>query len=184
MNIMKRNIFLIGLPGVGKTTIGELLANKLKLKFFDVDKEIENLQNKSITDIFLTEGEKYFRIYESEVISKLCLKKNVVLAAGGGAVLRENNREKLKKNGIIVYLYAEINDLIFRLKNSYERPLLNYRSINLEYSLKNILKEREIFYEDLKDIKINTSDLNFDQILNLICKSLLNFNSLIGNSPV
>ncbi|WP_043933873.1 shikimate kinase [Bacillus sp. EB01] len=118
-----RTIFLIGFMGCGKTTVGRLLAEELGLGFIDTDLEIENKAQKSISGIFLEEGEKRFRELETSLITELA-GKEVVVATGGGAILKEMNRQTMKKTGIVIFLEASEEEIAKRLANDESRPLL------------------------------------------------------------
>ena len=118
------NIILIGPMGAGKTTIGRQIARLFKFDFFDSDREIEQRTGASIPLIFELEGEEGFRRREQEVISQLCNKTHIVLATGGGAVLKKENQLALKRSGTIVYLCAGIDDLLARTAKDKNRPLL------------------------------------------------------------
>ena len=119
-----KNIFLIGPMGVGKTTIGRSLASSLKMIFKDSDREIEEGTGASISLIFELEGESGFRKREQAMIEKLTQQTGLVLATGGGVVLNANNRENLKKNGYVIYLYASVKYLLERTVHGHNRPLL------------------------------------------------------------
>ena len=118
------NIFLVGLMGAGKTTIGKLLAKRLKKTFLDTDHEIEQRTGVKIPLIFELEGEAGFRDRETALIRELTQRQDIVLATGGGAVLREENRNALVQCGTVVYLNAKIDDLWQRTQHDKNRPLL------------------------------------------------------------
>ncbi|MFO8023542.1 shikimate kinase, partial [Thiohalophilus sp.] len=118
------NIFLIGLMGAGKTTIGRQLAQALGKEFIDSDHEIENRTGVNIPLIFELEGEQGFREREAAVIDDLTARDNVVLATGGGAVLYEQNRQHLKERGTVIYLQARVGQLLERTHKDKNRPLL------------------------------------------------------------
>ena len=118
------NIFLVGLMGAGKTTIGKSLANRLDKTFIDSDHEIQKRTGVAIPVIFDIEGEAGFRKRESEMLRELVKLDNIVLATGGGVVLDEANRELLKQCGIVVYLRAAVDDLWRRTRHDKNRPLL------------------------------------------------------------
>ena len=105
------NIVLIGMPGCGKTSTGKLLAKQLGREFFDLDKVITERAGKSIPDIFAEHGEEYFRDLESEVTKDIAKRGGVIIACGGGTVLREENRTALHQNGRIVYIQRALADL-------------------------------------------------------------------------
>ncbi|MCW8987801.1 MAG: shikimate kinase, partial [Gammaproteobacteria bacterium] len=119
-----QNIFLIGLMGAGKTTIGRQLASELSLEFFDSDHEIEKRTGVTITHIFDIEGEAGFRKRETAMLDELTEKKGIVLATGGGAILQAENRQFLMSRGTTIYLYANIDTLLERTSKDRSRPLL------------------------------------------------------------
>jgi len=162
---MVKNIVLIGLMGSGKTTIGKQLAAKLNMQFADTDELIVQKAKKSIKSIFADDGEFFFRDLESEVIKEVSKHQNIIISTGGGAVLREENIDNLKKNGILFYLYAPAEELFKRIKDDTERPLIN--TANPIETLKSIQNEREIFYNQA-DFKINTCKKSLQQIIDEI----------------
>lgn len=124
MSAVPQNIFLVGLMGAGKTTIGRTLARKLGLEFIDTDHEIEARTGVSIPVIFEIEGEEGFRRREIQTIADLVTRPGLVLATGGGAVLKPENREALHANGWVVYLNVPPHLLFERTKHDRNRPLL------------------------------------------------------------
>jgi shikimate kinase len=118
------NIFLVGLMGAGKTTIGKLLARQRGLEFLDSDQEIVARCGVSIPTIFEIEGEAGFRKREAAMIDELSQRKGIVLATGGGAVLLEENRTHLKARGTVVYLRCQPQELYLRTRHDKNRPLL------------------------------------------------------------
>ena len=118
------NLFLVGLPGAGKSTLGRQLARRLRKRFLDADTELEQRLGVSIPTIFEIEGEAGFRDREEMTIAELTALAGIVLSTGGGAVLRPANRERLKSCGTVVYLHAEPATLWARIRHSRNRPLL------------------------------------------------------------
>lgn len=118
------NLFLVGLPGAGKSTLGRQLARRLHKRFVDADAELERHLGVSIPTIFEIEGEAGFRDREEATIAELTRLQDVVLSTGGGAVLRPANRLLLKENGTVIYLHAEPSTLWERVRHSRNRPLL------------------------------------------------------------
>ena len=137
------NIYLIGMMGTGKSTIGELLTEKLDYPFVDLDEKIENSAGKSITEIFENDGEENFRNLESEQLRSY---SNSVIACGGGIIIREENRTFMKENGKAVLLIASIPELSKRLMESDSRPLL--AGEKKEELLTNIWLERRLHHRD------------------------------------
>jgi len=122
--LRRGNLFLIGLPGAGKSTLGRQLARRLRKHFVDADTELEQRLGVSIPTIFEIEGEAGFRDREEAVLADLTALAEIVLSTGGGAVLRPSNRERLKENGTVIYLHAEPATLYARIRHSRNRPLL------------------------------------------------------------
>lgn len=121
---MKGNVYLVGLMGAGKTTVGRLLARRLKLRFYDSDHEIERRCGVKIPVIFEIEGEAGFRAREQQAIAELTALSGIVLATGGGAVMAEENRRRLAGSGTVIYLKARPEDLFERVRQDRNRPLL------------------------------------------------------------
>src|SRR5574343_1728704 len=119
------NIYLIGLMGAGKTTIGRQLARALKLPFYDSDKAIEENTGVDIPTIFEFEGEQGFRDREEKMLKQLTKMQGIVLATGGGSILRAENRRLLKENGFVVYLQCSVDKILERTRRDTQRPLLN-----------------------------------------------------------
>lgn len=125
MQLHRGNLFLVGLPGTGKTTLGRQLARRLEKPFLDADLELEARLGVSIPTVFEIEGEAIFRDREEAVLAELTAAAGVILATGGGAVIRAVNRERLKANGSVLYLHATPQMLWHRVRHNRHRPLLN-----------------------------------------------------------
>lgn len=139
------NIILIGMPGAGKTFIGGKLAKLLAhFSYIDTDDEIENDTGLEISEIFKKQGEKYFRELESTKIKEVSTVRNQIISIGGGAFENLENIQALKKNGLVFYLKAPVNELFKRIKDQTHRPLIQEKSA--EETLKNLLKKREKNY--------------------------------------
>ena len=139
-----RRIFLVGPMGAGKTTIGRHLANRLHLEFLDSDQEIEARAGADIPWIFDVEGEEGFREREARVIDDLTQRDNIVLATGGGAVMREENRQRLAARGEVVYLRVTLEQQIARTAQDRKRPLLQVD--DPAGTLRNLMAIREPLY--------------------------------------
>lgn len=136
------NIVLIGMPGAGKSYIGSKLTKLLvHFCYVDIDEEIEKIAGLKICDIFELHGEKYFRQLETKIIKEFSREKNRIISVGGGAFENPENIAALKKNGIVFYLKASVEELFKRVMNETHRPLLN--KDNPQKVLKNLLKKRE-----------------------------------------
>ncbi len=137
------NIYLVGMMGAGKTTVGRILAKKLKYRFFDTDELIVRVANQSIAEIFAQEGEEAFRELETKVLGGLSAYQNSVVATGGGIVARSMNWSYLHY-GVVVWLDVPVDQLYDRLRSDTARPLLQEGEIKSK--LQSLLKERERFY--------------------------------------
>jgi len=164
------NIFLVGLMGAGKSTIGKKLAERLGKTFVDADKEIEQRTGATIELIFDIEGEEGFRQREAAMLDELTGRDNVVLATGGGAVLLPENRERLASRGTVVYLRAPVEVLARRMENDKKRPLL--QGGDKTERLTELLEQREPFYLDSADVIINSSNMPLKKVVDRILKSL------------
>ena len=156
------NIFLIGLMGSGKTTIGKLLSKRLDKLFFDSDQVIEERLGVKVPLIFEYEGESGFRDRESNVLKDLVAKKNIILATGGGVILSSKNRELLSSNGVVIYLKADYENLAKRMENDKSRPLLQGKEIIP--TLKKLFKTRDPLYTSIADYEVNTKNKKAYQI--------------------
>ena len=152
------NVFLVGPMGVGKTTIGRVLAEQLHQEFFDSDREIEASTGADIPWIFDVEGEDGFRLREQRMINQITAKTNIILATGGGAVLAEENRRNLAERGIVVYLRASIKQQVERTSRDKNRPLL--QTPNPELKIRELMKIRDPLYSEVADIIIDTNRRN------------------------
>lgn len=124
MQLHRGNLFLVGMPGCGKSTLGRLLSKRLNKPFYDADVELERRLGVSIPVIFELEGEPGFRDREETVLADLVLQSNVIVSTGGGVILRPSNRERLKQGGTVLYLHATPATLWERTRHSKHRPLL------------------------------------------------------------
>ncbi len=161
-------IFLIGMPGTGKTYWGRQLASKYGYAFADMDEEIQQAAGKTIEEIFETEGEVFFRGLETECLEQLCVPNNVIIACGGGAPVYNNNLEIMKQNGCVVYLESDINTLADRLRlDDNARPLLNGE--NIQEQLERLYQERRTYYEQAHyTVRADETIIaNFEQIIAL-----------------
>ena len=166
---MKRagNIYLVGMMGAGKTTVGRLLARRLKLRFVDSDHEMESRCGVKIPLIFEIEGEAGFRARESQVLAELTALEGIVLGTGGGAVLSADNRSLLAANGTVVYLRARPEDLYERVRQDRNRPLL--ASDDPLGRLSEMYAERDALYRSIADLTVDTGR----QGVNALARQLL-----------
>ncbi|MEB0137538.1 MULTISPECIES: bifunctional shikimate kinase/3-dehydroquinate synthase AroKB [unclassified Undibacterium] len=167
---MSGNIFLVGLMGSGKTTVGRALARKLNKRFFDSDHEIEARTGVSIPVIFEIEGEASFRQREAEVIRDLTAQDDIVLATGGGAVLDPDSRRYLHERGTVVYLRAGINSILQRTRNDKNRPLL--RTADPRKKLEELEAQRHPLYQQAAHLIIETGRPNVQYLVQNIVDKL------------
>ena len=165
-----RRIFLVGPMGVGKTTIGKMLANELGLRFVDCDQEIEHRAGANIAWIFDVEGESGFRIRESHVLDELTQEDRVLVATGGGAVLKDENRSYLKERGIVVHLDTAVDLLVKRTANDKKRPLL--QNGNPRAILEKIKKDRDPLYREVSDVRVFVGDNSSRKAVSQILENL------------
>ncbi len=163
-------IFLVGPMGAGKTTVGRQLAAALGYTFVDSDHEIEARTGADIPWIFQVEGEDGFRRRESQVIDDLTRRPDIVLATGGGAVLRAENRVALHERGFVVYLCADIDHLLARTARDRNRPLL--RTDNPRGVFERLLAEREALYREVAHLEVNTNAGNVREAVHAIVSCL------------
>ena len=164
------NIILIGLMGAGKTTVGRMLAKHYGMRFIDSDHEIERRTGVKIPLIFELEGEEGFRNRETAVLTQLCQMDNVVLATGGGAVLRAENRELLERSGTVVYLRAQVRDLYHRTRHDKNRPLL--QTADPQAKLRELFGQRDPIYRQLANIIMDTGDQNIHGLVRRLTQKL------------
>ncbi|MCT4687083.1 shikimate kinase [Vallitalea sp.] len=159
---MEENILLVGFMGSGKSVVGKRLSKILNRDFIDTDTEIEKEEKRSIKDIFYNDGEDYFRNLESKLLETLVDKNNCIISTGGGIVLRENNRELLKKIGKVIFLHADVEHILNNVKNDDTRPLLQTEDYATKIS--KMLESREDKYLSSADIIIQTSGKDVESI--------------------
>ena len=162
---MKKSLVLTGMMGVGKSTIGRLLAKRLKIKFVDVDRIIEKNERKTIKQIFEENGEKYFRKLEKKITLKLLKNKKIVVALGGGAFINDEVRNKVLKTSVSIWLKVSLDKLHKRYRRNDKRPLLNKKKLDEE--VRNIYLSRKKIYS-LADFKINCDNIDKAKIVEKI----------------
>jgi shikimate kinase / 3-dehydroquinate synthase len=165
-----QNVFLVGLMGAGKTTIGRLLARKLGMRFVDSDHEIEERTGATIPWIFEIEGEASFRRREAEVIRDLCGQQGIVLATGGGAILNPESRALLQERGTVVYLRASISSILARTSHDKNRPLL--QTADPRRKLEELLAQREPLYLEMARLVVDTGRPNVQSMVQIIINQL------------
>jgi shikimate kinase len=167
-----RSIVLVGLMGAGKSTIGRRLAQKLNLPFVDADAEIERAAGKSVEDIFRDHGESSFREGERRVIARLLESGPQVLATGGGAFMNEETRSNIARNGIAVWLKADISLLMKRVRRRDNRPLL--KSENPEDVMQKLIEQRYPVYGQAQ-ITVESRDVPHSSIVSDVIRALAAF---------
>ena len=162
------NIYLVGLMGAGKTTIGRSLAKRLSLSFVDTDKEIEARTGVTIPTIFEIEGEDGFRKREAQVIAETSAKSGLVVATGGGGVLREENRVNMRLGGFVIYLNVPPQTLWERTRNDRNRPLLLVTDPLLK--LNQLFAIRDPLYREVANLIVDGSRMNAQGVLQFLLK--------------
>ncbi|MFN4196604.1 MAG: shikimate kinase [Caldimicrobium sp.] len=171
-----KKILLIGFRGTGKSSVGKQLAHALGVPFIDADEEIEKNMGKTIKELVREQGWEFFRKLEKEFLRKLLSRENLVCALGGGAVLHEEEMKELKKESLIIWLDADIEEIKRRLKKdkktATQRPALT--GMTWEEEIENLYKERKPLYKKWADFRIESSckppDVLANYIINLLKK--------------
>ncbi|MBY0380024.1 MAG: AAA family ATPase [Burkholderiales bacterium] len=166
---MLNNIIIIGITGVGKTTVGKILAEKLNKSFIDLDRNIESHCGVDIQRIFGIEGEEGFRQRETDELKRIIdIESCYVLSLGGGCVLKEINRKLITNNNhFIIQLFADVDILVERLSHSAtKRPMFN--GVDVASKIVQVYEERKSLYDLVTNLKINTSNLRAVQVAELI----------------
>ena len=153
------NIYLIGMMGSGKSTVGKTLSEKMHKPFIDLDSEIEKRTGKNISEIFDTDGEEQFRKMETKQLKQY---SESIVACGGGIILKDENREFINGNGATILLTASMEELSHRLSDSGNRPLL--ADNNTEEALTKLWLERQLNYLNTADLTIQTDGKNPEQL--------------------
>jgi shikimate kinase len=174
------NIFLVGLMGAGKTSVGKLLAQRLGKDFYDSDHEIEAATGVKIALIFEIEGESGFRARESKMLVELANRENVLIATGGGAVLSASNRKILADRGIVVYLRAAPVDLWRRTRHDKHRPLLKTEDRMARFE--QLFAERDPLYLEIADIIVDTGSQSVGALASRLERKILEFKAQAGGS--
>lgn len=159
-----RNIILVGFMGTGKSTIAQVLAEQLNWSMVDTDQRIEALANATIPDIFSSKGEVFFRQLESDVIREVMSQSKQVIATGGGAVLKQENREYMMKNGLVIALKADEETIIERVSSDSNRPLVQG---DVKEKVHQLMQQRKAAY-DFAPLQVDTSNKSIDEIIQFI----------------
>ena len=167
---LTENVYLVGLMGAGKTTIGRSLAKRLHLEFIDTDREIEARTGVTIPTIFEIEGEEGFRKREAQIIADLARLPGRIIATGGGIVLREENRARLIASGFVVYLNVPPQTLWERTRNDRNRPLLQVA--DPLGKLSELHEQRDAYYREVADLIIDSSRINAQSVLQMLMREV------------
>ena len=166
----KRNIYLIGPMGTGKTAVGKQLARILGVPFIDSDAEIERVAGVDIPYIFEQEGEAGFRQREREALIDLCQREPIVLATGGGAILAPDNRKLLHDTGVVLFLQTSLSQQLQRVGKGRGRPLL--KGGDMPRRLAELRETRDPLYRETSDITLNTDNRRVGKVAELALKAL------------
>lgn len=164
-----KNIILTGFMGTGKSYVGRRLATMIGYKFKDIDEIIEKTENMKINEIFELFGEEHFRKIETVVLEMELKDEGIVVSTGGGVVLSEKNRKLIRKAGIVVNLTATPEQILERLAEDHERPLLK-KEKNIQ-KIRKMMLERNSYYEE-SDIQIDTTGKNVDDVISEIMRRI------------
>jgi shikimate kinase len=164
-----RSIVLVGMPGSGKSSIGRRLGQRLALEFADADAEIERAANMTIPEFFQSKGESEFRKGEQKVIARLLENGPQVIATGGGAFMNEDTRRRIRDQGVSIWLKADVETLLKRVKRKSNRPLL--QNADPEGTLRNLLASREATYAEA-DLTITSCEVPHEEVVEAIVNLL------------
>jgi shikimate kinase len=165
-----KSIFLVGMPGSGKSTLGRSLARHFDLEFVDTDHVMVTRTGVPVTTIFEIEGETGFREREAQLIEEFTQQKGIVLATGGGAILRESNRHALRDRGLVIYLRARLDDLVERTKRDNKRPLLQGKSPR--EALQTLLAARDPLYNQVAHLTVDSGRQSVARLTGHVIKRL------------
>lgn len=174
----KKNIYLIGPMGSGKTTIGYRLAQKFGMSFYDSDQEIETHTGASVSLIFEIEGEAGFRQREKRMLQRLSMLEGVLVATGGGAIIDQDNRDLLRSSGIVVYLRTSVDQQLDRLGRDRSRPLL--QTPDKHCKLLELAQNRNPLYEQTADLIFPAKNRNIDSTVNQIYQAICRYRDPTG----
>lgn len=164
-----KNIYLVGFMGTGKTTVGKILATKLKLQFMEMDEVIEKEEARPITEIFATKGEPYFRKIESNLLKKISTEMNLVVSCGGGLICNKENLKLLKRTGTVFNLAAAAKTIYERTKKYSHRPLLNVDDPTKK--IDQLIQKRNQYYNKAHHT-IDTTEISPDEVADKIIDEL------------
>jgi len=151
-------LFLVGMMGVGKSTVARLLARQTGLEFIDCDRELEARTGVTVATMFEVEGEESFRRREAALLDELTQRPGIVLATGGGAVLLPENRDRLRTRGLVIYLESTVDEILRRTQNDRSRPLL--QSADRRARIEELLRQRRELYESTAHLSFHSGAVN------------------------
>jgi len=164
------NVYLVGMMGAGKTTLGKALAHKMGQEFLDTDRLLVERTGVPVATIFEIEGEPGFRRRESMVLGELARQEGFVVATGGGIVLSEDNRRVMRESGTVVYLRARLENLWERMRHDTTRPLL--ATADPRATLEALLQEREPLYREAAHVVVDTGSQSSSTLVNRVLAAL------------
>lgn len=174
---LKKTVALVGMMGAGKTAVGNALARTLGVPFVDSDEEIERAANMTVAEIFARDGEPFFREKETQVLSRLLAGRPCILSTGGGAFLREVNREAIEREGVAVWLCADLDLLWQRVRHKTTRPLL--RTANPRETLRELLEARSPYYR-LARVQVTTQpEFSVEETTGRVIAALLEHDDIL-----
>lgn len=172
MSDTEKNIGLIGFMGVGKTVVGRRLSIALNREFLDTDSIIEMTTGKTISEIFMQDGEKYFREIESDVVRDVCRHRGAVISFGGGAPLSESNSALIKESSLVVLLRLSVDTVVSRISSNNQRPLISGAGMDLRERITSMYAARKGIYAELADLVVDTDGRTIYQTATNIIRRL------------
>ena len=172
------NLVLIGFMGAGKSTVSDYFHNMYGMEVIEMDRIIAEREDMSISDIFETRGEEYFRDCETDLLIEMQSKKNVIISCGGGVPMRDRNVAEMKKNGRVILLSVEPETVLTRLKDDHSRPLLENNK-NVDF-VRGLMEKRRAKYEAAADIIISTDHKSVQEICDEILAQLRTMDAAEG----
>ena len=167
----EQSVFIVGMMGSGKSTVGRRLADLMGLDFVDADSVIEERAGADISWIFDVEGEDGFRQREEQVLDALSQRPGIVLATGGGAVLREVNRRRLHERGVVVYLRGSVDIIVARTRQDRRRPLL--QGVDAQQRLADLLEQRRPLYQEVAHLAVDTDDGSAQRVAERVLEAVV-----------
>jgi len=169
---IRKPIYLTGMMGSWKTTVGKKLAKALGWTFFDIDDVVERNTSMKVVDIFQQHGADVFREYETEALNKISKLNQVVVATGGGTVMSSINRKMMSESGFVIFFKTHPNVLADRIRNVKKRPVLR-QDISVQEQLETLWEERKPYYESIADYTLNTDSLTPNAVVTMIKNNIV-----------